>query len=1273
MIALNAYNQLGKNNKTVQTSMAKLSSGLRINNAADDSAGLAISQKMRAQIRGLKQAARNTQDGVSLIQTAEGALEEVHSVLQRMNELAVQSINDTNADVRDLIQQEVNHLAQEITNISNGTIFNGHKLLNGGLTDSGIRQMNIQTGSGADQNFSINIGAMDAKTLGVSGDGAPVTYGSNVNVSVTGTPSYATQPGEAIKFTYTQGTPLIPPTTAQSADIVSSKSYVSDLKTALAAGTSTTSIEKTDGANVATTVSGSPAFAQVDGETIHLAYTQGSPEIPGAAATRANLYSLKSYSSDLYTALADTSTTSIEKTDGANVATTVSGSPAFSQIGDEEIKLTYIQGSPAVLGVDGKAANVIFQIPATSDLKTALAAGSTSIVKTDGGNFVSSVTGTPAFAAVDGEAISLTYTAGIPEHLATTAKTANMVFWNNAVMDLKAALSSTSNATIRVTVNGGTTSVFTAAMMRDFNSGVGVQTGLDLAYCLQNNGVEGWWHDAPPGPNWGIHSPNKASTATVTVEVTGSSDAERAAIKSLLSMGSDSVTVYGQDNTPYTPAVDAKVEFVGNYNLLVIVVNAADTSFSGLGYFAGLNISLAPGKTLADLTGDAASTVSFDSVTTPASDAQLKITVNGETPIVLTADQMRSYGVGGGIQDGWDLFNCLWSIWEGSSTLWWDQNPDIWGITSWDQSSAATVTLDVMGSSAAERSAIRTLLGMTGDSLTVYGQDAISGTPEVDSKVMISDNHGNSQAVVVNDTDTSFSGTDFFSGLSVNLASGKSLADLTGNASSTVTFDTETTTTPSDAQLKITIDGGTPFTLTAAQMRSYNNGAGVKNGTDLYYCLRHNGLPSDNAWFDWGSNNGWGILSTNTSSAATVSVEVTGSSAAQRSAIETLLGMSGDSITLYGDDATSGTPKVDSIVTISDNHGNSQDIVVDDGDTSLTGTDYFAGLSVNLTSGKILSDLSGGAASSLSFDSVTTTTPTSDAQLKVTVNGVATTISAADMINYNSGAGVQTGDDLYQLLQSKGVNVSTSGSSDPNWKILSPNQAASATLKVDITGSSTSEKTAIRTLLGISANSVTVHGQDATPGSPAVSSKVTISDNNGHAEVVSVNDGDSSFTGTGYFSDLSVSLASGKELNDLTGNADSTLLIPGGPDTTPTNTASAAKFTDHKQIADATCTTGIDVTTQAAAASAITAINDAIDTVSTQRSKLGAYQNALDHTTNNLSTENQNLTSALSQITDLDMAEEMSNYVRNKILMDAAQAMLAQANQRPQNLLSLLM
>jgi len=132
--SMNTYRQLSMNNANGAKSMEKLSSGLRINRAADDAAGLAISEKMRAQIRGLDQASRNAQDGVSLIQTAEGALNETHSILQRMRELAVQSSNDTNtADDRKEIQTEINQLTNEIDRIAETTTFNTKKVISGGI------------------------------------------------------------------------------------------------------------------------------------------------------------------------------------------------------------------------------------------------------------------------------------------------------------------------------------------------------------------------------------------------------------------------------------------------------------------------------------------------------------------------------------------------------------------------------------------------------------------------------------------------------------------------------------------------------------------------------------------------------------------------------------------------------------------------------------------------------------------------------------------------------------------------------------------------------------------------------------------------------------------------------------------------------------------------------------------------------------------------------------------------------------------------------------
>lgn len=164
LTAMNANRQLGVTTSAQSKSTEKLSSGYRINRAADDAAGLKISEKMRSQIRGLDKASTNAQDGVSLLQTAEGALNEAHSILQRMNELAVQGANDTNQTVdRDAINQELGALTSELDRIASTTQFNKQNLLDGTF---GGKQLHV--GANTNQSITITIGAMNAKAIGLS-------------------------------------------------------------------------------------------------------------------------------------------------------------------------------------------------------------------------------------------------------------------------------------------------------------------------------------------------------------------------------------------------------------------------------------------------------------------------------------------------------------------------------------------------------------------------------------------------------------------------------------------------------------------------------------------------------------------------------------------------------------------------------------------------------------------------------------------------------------------------------------------------------------------------------------------------------------------------------------------------------------------------------------------------------------------------------------------------------------------------------------------------
>ncbi len=163
LTAMNSNRQLAGTTSAQAKSSEKLASGYRINRAGDDAAGLKISEKMRSQIRGLDRASGNAQDGISLIQTAEGALNEAHSILQRMNELAVQGANDTNENIdRDAINQELSQLTDELDRISTTTQFNKQNLLDGTFSSK-----NLQVGANANQKITISIDNMNAKSLGL--------------------------------------------------------------------------------------------------------------------------------------------------------------------------------------------------------------------------------------------------------------------------------------------------------------------------------------------------------------------------------------------------------------------------------------------------------------------------------------------------------------------------------------------------------------------------------------------------------------------------------------------------------------------------------------------------------------------------------------------------------------------------------------------------------------------------------------------------------------------------------------------------------------------------------------------------------------------------------------------------------------------------------------------------------------------------------------------------------------------------------------------------
>lgn len=185
--AMNTQRQLTGNTAAQSKSIEKLSSGLRINRAGDDAAGLAISEKMRGQIRGLDMAAKNSQDGISLIQTAEGALNETHSILQRMRELAVQAASDTNtSDDRGQLQKEINQLTDEIDRIANTTEFNNKKLLNGDLSSAQTAQNAVALGKSELGGDAASLATKVSAVTGNFTDGKVGTHAMAISVGTAG-------------------------------------------------------------------------------------------------------------------------------------------------------------------------------------------------------------------------------------------------------------------------------------------------------------------------------------------------------------------------------------------------------------------------------------------------------------------------------------------------------------------------------------------------------------------------------------------------------------------------------------------------------------------------------------------------------------------------------------------------------------------------------------------------------------------------------------------------------------------------------------------------------------------------------------------------------------------------------------------------------------------------------------------------------------------------------------------------------------------------------
>lgn len=286
MNALNAHRNMNVNNTAAGKSMEKLSSGLRINRAGDDAAGLAISEKMRGQIRGLTQASRNASDGISMIQTAEGALNETQNILQRMRELSVQSSNDTNTSAdRQSIQKEIEQLTEEIDRIGNNTEFNTQSLLKGDgsisleetgvITNSKAKGTVVDTQAKVSINFATDskIGAGDTASITIGGEKIDITFDKAEADKATSITAVKTKLEEAINsneklkgnFTVTADADKIEISAVSGGAFNGSKGSITSMKFTKAAGsTGTLDVKATSSDSVGTSEAKSASIGGIN-------------------------------------------------------------------------------------------------------------------------------------------------------------------------------------------------------------------------------------------------------------------------------------------------------------------------------------------------------------------------------------------------------------------------------------------------------------------------------------------------------------------------------------------------------------------------------------------------------------------------------------------------------------------------------------------------------------------------------------------------------------------------------------------------------------------------------------------------------------------------------------------------------------------------------------------------------------------------------------------------------------------------------------------------
>jgi flagellin len=1297
--ALDTERNLMMTSTNMSTTMRRLSSGLRINSAADDAAGLAIAQKLGAQVNGLNQAVQNAQSGISLVQTAEGALNETQSILQRMRTLAVQSANDTNTQTdRTAIQSEMNQLATELSRISNTTSFNTKNLLAGGF-----KGQTLQIGANTGENMSFSIAAMDASSLGVAANGATVSSTSNLaNITSVANVGTGFKNGVAytVKSTVLTAGQLTDTSGAQNKGVTQSQNigneslnfegafagtaatnYTVRVSGVDASGKNVTQIQySTDGGSTWATSNGQ--LQNNNTYTFNVATASASTTtdsgltlnfaLPSSGAVSPSIgdqftYTANNLQSVTALAVAGTSvggTTPIPGSISAGAAGKYTGSASGN------VSLTVVAGTASI-------SSVVMQIGTTSytlDAKNyAITSGTGMGVNFAGMNFyISGITyptaGTSTYSysnITSAPLVGLSASTNVATPLTGSAATSNtqLSTYTNAASYISAAVGTGASTNTAVTASVSGLYTGQSGVIQLVGTGAGFGSGVVAAKLITASSITnitGTITAAGANYQYGAATTSANSYlqftyggATFNIQGTGTTGMNGATTAN--DMIQLAVTNNGDITTTTTANAGSTTKASTGSNVGNEVLNAAGaytgtastpyvfkvTSASG-SQVTGMQFSTDNGTTWANATATQQSNGTYTFAVQQSSTGGASGS-GGDSGLTFSYTTPAN-GVNPQVGDSFNFMANAGSQYAAGTTATVTQT----GTQATASSIAATVAGSYNGAYNGAVVVNATAAAATGD-LTVNSVKI--GNTTLDASQYNVSGSGTTSATLnfmgltytLTGTSNTNAGTYNITGQT--LVAGNNAMNQNQIGTSSVNVTNLTSTTAATTVATATQVGTEPTGLGPGQilldLKDYGSGgtaAGVVGVNNVAW------MPTSNT-----ATSGFGASGTGTStdfnyvSASGHDIYKAGSTYAGQ--LSALTGVDGNKYNIVVSNASSagatvsiqnqaGTVTYGTYNVKISGTATANDIIALNINTNNVQTN--AGQNVGAETAAVSGTYTGSANQQYVFKVAQVDSNGNVSQVQVSTDGgntYGTAIAANSPYSNPSGFGTVTAFNLGQGLTA----TLTPGQFDQNKAVVGD------TFSFMATASSSNG--------GTGAALVQLQNADPTMGTVNLGNAQLIQQNQTSATVGAAN--------------MQMNLAFGA-LGTSGG-------LQGG-NTTVTSQASqaAAIGVNDSLTANATAYAGLDVTSQANAQSAISTIDAAINTVSLARAQLGAIQNRLQHTINNLSVGSENLTAAQSRIQDVDVAAETVNMTKDQILEQAGISVLAQANQQPQMVLKLL-